>query len=97
MPPINETTAPGFRIETTDAARGWILELVDSVREARFAIDLAIDTATQRKLERIWLVKHGSALGTLTCLHRCDMITATMYDELRTTIMATMIPTVVTL
>jgi hypothetical protein len=92
---------PGYRIDTEDQARNWILELVDGVKEARLQCDImfpgdqAATVRHQKKSYAAFMVKHGSALGALMSLHRVGKISDVCYSELRKIVIDTLIPTVV--
>jgi len=92
---------PGYRIQTEEEARNWMLELVEGVKAARAQCDIIvparpdIQAETQRRAYRKWLTKHGAALGTLMALHRCGKLGDVAYNELREQVMATMTPTLV--
>ena len=92
---------PDFPIDTEDQAVQWMLELVVDVQGARFDCDVFYPgdkTRTvreQKRAERIWLVKHGGALGTVLALFRCGRLSQQAYDKMRKEILDTMVPTVV--
>ena len=88
---------PGYRISTEEEARNWMVELTDNVESARQACDLTTVPREQRKAYNIWVTRHGAALGTLTALHRCGMLSDVAYNELRERVMQTMQPTLVDL
>lgn len=92
---------PGYRIDTEDQARNWMLELIDQVRSARIACDVFLGHAhevtvtAQRRNFRAFLVRHGSALGSLVALHRCGKLSDAAYNECREIILGTLAPTIV--
>jgi hypothetical protein len=92
---------PGYRIDTEDQARNWVIELVETVKAARrdcnvmYPGDQARTAAHQRKAYTAFLMKHGSALGTLMALHRCGKLGDVAYNELRQIAMDTLAATVV--
>ena len=92
---------PGYRIDTEDQARNWMLELIDQVKAARIACDVFLGHAqevtvtAQRRNFRVFLVRHGSALGSLVALHRCGKLSDTAYNEFREIILKTLAPTIV--
>jgi len=92
---------PGYRIDTEEQCRNWILEIVDSVKTARamcnivFPGDQAATVAGQRKAYAAFMVKHGSALGALMALHRVGKLSDVAYNDLRQIVIDTLIPTVV--
>ena len=85
---------PGYRINTTEEAQNAILELVAEVERARTDVDIQMTLIGQRKAWSTWMVKHGSALGALMMLHRCDKVGDVLYNQLRERVMKTMVPTV---
>ena len=84
---------PGHKIETSEQARKWVLELTDEVEVARFACDMAVRVVEQQRAYSTWLLKQGSALGVLQTLHRVGLIPDAMAEELHERIKATMAPT----
>lgn len=92
---------PDFKITNRDSARRWIMELVHDVKVARLACNVTpvsaklITVGEQKRAERIWLVKHGGALGSLMALYRVGLLDDVAYTELRKEVMATLIPTVI--
>lgn len=92
---------PDFEIVTEEQARNWVLELVAGVEQARADCNVEVPgdgaaTVTfQRKAFTTWLIRHGSALGTLMALYRCRKLNDSAYEELRKRVMYTMLPTVV--
>ena len=92
---------PDFEITSEEQARNWVMDLVKDVEDARQQCNVSVpgDQVTtaslQRKAYRIYLVRHGGALGTLTALHRCRKLNDVAYMELRQRVMLTLVPTVV--
>ena len=92
---------PGYRLDSEEQARNWILELVEGVKVARldcnvvFPGDAARSVAHQRKAYHQFLVRHGAALGTLTAVHRCGKLGDVAYSELREVVLNTLAPTIV--
>lgn len=92
---------PGYRLETEDQCRNWVLELVDSALKSRALCDVVIpgDRATtvreQQKNYRWFLVKHGSALGALMACHRAGLISDVLYEAMRQKIVKMRVPTLV--
>lgn len=88
MPKTEDTKKPGYRIDSEDQARNWILELVEAVEQMRMLANLAPDTQTQRENYGKLLMRQGSALGALMALHRVGMIGDTMFDEMQKRVLA---------
>jgi hypothetical protein len=91
---------PDFKIETRAQAIQWMQSLIAELKMARAFCDVVhtdqqFSVRQQRKNERVWLMKHGAALGTLLCLHRCDRLDTVAYNDMRKEIMETMQPTIV--
>lgn len=92
---------PGYRLDSEEQARNWVLDLVEGVKKARLDCNIAFPgdasrtVAFQRKAFHQFLVRHGAALGTLTALHRCGKLGDVAYNELRAVVLNTLTPTVV--
>lgn len=98
---------PGYRIDTEEQARNWVMEQVDQVQEARRNCDVRVIVAPggvpdqgmmvdyQRKQYAAFMVKHGAALGMIMALHRCGKLGDVAYNELRQIVINTLVPTVV--
>ena len=92
---------PGYRIDSTEQAIKAMEEMILDVEEARRHCDTLMfgrapqDIATEKvkKAHKIFLVKHGSALGSLAMLHRCAKLEDTGYMQLRERILKTLVPT----
>lgn len=93
---------PGHRIETERQGSEWARELVAGVTEARVACDVPAipgmsPDAFRREMTRryhVFLVRHGSALGSLVALHRCGRLGDVAYNTLRERVLATLHATV---
>lgn len=83
------------RLRSEDEARAWVLEQVKQCEDTRSAIDLCAGIREQRRLFCRWLMYQGRALGTVTTLFRCGMVSETGYQELRSRVMNTTKPTIV--
>ena len=92
---------PGYRIDTEEQAKNWIIELVADVELARddcnvvFPDNQSRTIEHQRRSHRRFLVKHGGALGVLMALHRCGKLSDVAYNELRQKVLSTLAPRVV--
>lgn len=88
-------------LETPEAARNWIMELVHQCEEARRMCDVrvpdneAASAQLQLKMYRKFLIRHGCALGAVAALFRARRIDAVAYDQLRKRVLDTLTPTVV--
>lgn len=93
---------PGYRLETEDQCKNWVLELVREALRHRDLCDVVIPgdmkaTVRDQKLNyRSFMVKHGSALGALMALHRTGDVSDVLYEEMRQKITGTLVPTVIT-
>lgn len=89
MEPSFANDHPGYRIDTEEQARNWVLELVADVELARaecnvvFPDNRARTVEHQRKAYRRFMVKHGGVLGVLMALYRCGKLGDVAYRELR--------------
>lgn len=92
---------PGYRINSDEQARNWLDGLMKDLESSRAVLDqLTFDRELGKevspkevqKAHRVFLVRHGGCLGTLTALHRCGRITDTAYAEMRQRILATIAP-----
>jgi hypothetical protein len=92
----DDLAAPGGRLTTDEEARGWLLELITTTREARAACDGASSAADMRRLHSRFLVKHGAALGALMTCYRCGLLSDVGYHEMRKEVLDTLTPTVIT-
>ncbi len=96
-----EHSTVGYRIDTEEQAKNWVLELVQDVELARaecnlvFPDDRVRTVEHQRKAYRRFMVKHGSVLGVLMALHRCGRIGDVAYSGLRQRALNTLGPHVV--
>jgi hypothetical protein len=100
---------PGYRIDTEEQGRNWVMQLVEEVKEARAGCDVrvivppggTVDKAAmvdyQQKQYARFMIKHGGALGVIMALHRCGKIGDVAYNELRQIVINTLVPTVVAL
>ena len=92
---------PGYRLESEDQIKNWILELVEESVRARdacnveFPGDRMATITHQRKAYAIFMVKHGAALGALLAFHRSGKIGDVLYNEMRERVLATLAPTIV--
>jgi len=95
-----ESIGPGPEIQNEEEARRAVLEAVSDVVSARAACDVfcpgdQLKTArAQRKAYREFLVKYGVALDRVIILKRCRLLSDVAYNELRSQVMATLVPTV---
>lgn len=90
-PPIPQLS----RLQSEDEARSWLLELVAKCEGTRCAIDVATSVRQQRKLFCQWMLYQGQALGVVSTLFRCGMISEKAYRELRKRVVETEKPTVI--
>lgn len=81
-------------IQTEAQAIAWLENLIAHAALARDACDAPVTPAEQQKAFQVWLVRHGSALGSLTALFRVGMVGQVAYGTMRNKIMAGMLPTV---
>ena len=86
---------PGYRLSTEMEAVNWIEELVLGAEQARVACDVAADPEKAVRAYQTFLVKHGSALGSLMALHRAGLLSDVGYNELRARAMRALTPTMV--
>lgn len=95
-----KSVGPGAEIKSEDEARNAVLEAVHDVMSARSACDVFysedhLRTAReQRKAYREFLIKYGVALDRVVILKRCRLLSDTAYNELRSQVLATLVPTV---
>lgn len=72
---------PGYAITTEEEAINWITELIELAETARAECDIQTTASDQRAAYSKFMIRHGSALGTLTALHRCNKINDRTYNE----------------
>lgn len=83
---------------SNEDALKWVISLVERAEEARAYCDITlpdrtgITIADQRKAERTFLMHHGSAIGALAAMLRCDKISASTYNELVERVRKTLLP-----
>ena len=87
---------PFYEIETEEQATNWMHELVDGVKRERVACDTARTRKQQQSSYLKYMIRYGSALGTVMALHRCRKLSDQAYAEFRQEIMNTFIPTTTT-
>lgn len=92
---------PGYKLETEEAARNWVVELTQACEDARvmcnirYPNDEGRTVREQQKAYRMFMVKHGSALGAVMALHRAGLLGDVAYNELRARVINTLAPTIV--
>ncbi len=92
---------PGYRIDTEEQARNWVMELVADVEAARFECNVSVPDNSQAQVRsqmrayRTYMIKHGSALGVIMALHRAGKLGDVAYNELRQRVVNTLAPTIV--
>lgn len=91
---------PGVYLESQSQAVEWMEELVAGVELARVQCDVTypdnkITMQEQRKAYRVFLIRHGAALGTVMALYRCRKLTDNAYKRLRQRVVNTLVPTTV--
>jgi hypothetical protein len=96
-----EFTEKFHEVKTPDQAKGYIMELVRHVEEARESCNVRIpgdpDVAAkfQQQSYRRFMIKYGQTLGALTTLCHTRTINDVAYDELRKRVEATLMPTTI--
>ena len=94
----NETSDPAARLSrlrSEDEARAWVLELIELCERTRRAIDVCGTVREQRALFCRWLMYDGQALGVVSSLFRCGLLSENAYRDLRQRVIETQKPTVV--
>jgi hypothetical protein len=87
-------------IETEEQALRWAEQMVSDCEVARAACDVPLLTNAKgtadalRKRERVYLMKHGAALGAIGALLRCQKISPVAYNTLAARVRMTLIGTV---
>lgn len=89
----------GYRLDSENEVRNWIVELTEKAEHARAAVtaldpDAKGSARQQRRLERAYTVALGAAQGAIMCAHRLQQIPDAMADELYTRTLVTLLPTV---
>lgn len=79
--------APGYRLESKEAALQWVLAELRDLKMWRAQLDLgcADPQAKRGDLRReFWkfLVRHGKVVGALMALHRTGWLTAEQYTSI---------------
>lgn len=89
------TPAPSIppAINSPEEALRWAEALVTDVKLARAALNVPGITPIRelQRLERIYLIKHGSALGAIGALLRLGMLELNAYNTLVGAVRATLI------
>jgi len=87
--------------DSPDQALAWAEQLVTDVEAARSACNVILPSQgellarDQRRLERVYLVRHGVALGALAALRQCRMISDIAYNGLVERVHGSLMSTVV--
>ncbi len=86
-------------LKTPEERKNYLLEQVENVEGARVLCDVPIPlkgetpAAAQQRLYKVFLMRHGAALGALGFALRTQMIEPELYAQLTNRIRATLMPT----
>jgi hypothetical protein len=77
------------RITTSDEAVRWCEKLAEHVEAARTESIFATTIPDARTAYGVFVLRQGSALGTMLALLRTGFLSATQYDALKARVLAT--------
>jgi hypothetical protein len=77
------------RITTSEEAVRWCEKLAEHVEAARAESIFAVSIPDARTAYGVFILRQGSALGTMLALLRTGFLNATQYEALRKRVLAT--------